>query len=207
MTPPSTWPTTAPQAITAEYRESARARAAPENVRWIRLITCGIISAAADALEQPERRPALPVFGASPQASDAAVKPIRPRRNTRPCPKPVTQTGAGDQQNGVADGVAGDRPSAARHRTRAGRRGASAPPTLTIETSRIAMNWPRAGRRGSRRAVGRLTRGVAVSDAVKVERCHVIHGAPRATSGGESPLILVPAAPVMDVVSTGRLYW
>ena len=44
--PPTSWPTTAPPASTAEYLLIARARAGPAWVRWIRLSTCGIISAA-----------------------------------------------------------------------------------------------------------------------------------------------------------------
>ncbi len=44
--PPTTWPTTAPPASTAEYLLIARARAGPAWVRWMRLSTCGIISAA-----------------------------------------------------------------------------------------------------------------------------------------------------------------
>ena len=99
ITPPSTWPITAPQAITAEYSESARARPAPENVRWMRLITWGIISAAA-APWMSRKVTSEVVFGASPQASEATVKPARPSRNARPCPKrsprraPVTSSTA-----------------------------------------------------------------------------------------------------------------
>ena len=85
MTPPSTCPITAPQAITAEYSDSALARAGPANVRWMRLITCGIISAA--AVPWMNRNvTSVAVFGASPQVSDAIVKPARPTRNARPCP-------------------------------------------------------------------------------------------------------------------------
>ncbi len=83
--PPTIWPTTAPPARTAEYMLIARARDGPVWVRWIRLSTCGIISAAPApwAKRSATSRPAVP---ASPQPSEASVNRTSPDRNTRRWP-------------------------------------------------------------------------------------------------------------------------
>ncbi|GAA3508566.1 hypothetical protein GCM10022416_62760 [Actinomadura keratinilytica] len=80
--PPAIWPTTTPPPITAAYRPSARARAAPVKFRWIMLITCGV-SIAALAPWANRNATSRPVDGATPHASEAAVNAARPTRNMR----------------------------------------------------------------------------------------------------------------------------
>ena len=83
--PPTSWPTTTPPASTAEYELIARARAGPAWVRWIRLSTCGIITAAPApwAKRSAISSPAVP---ARPQPSEASVNRTSPPRNTRRWP-------------------------------------------------------------------------------------------------------------------------
>ena len=84
--PPASCPTTAPPASTAEYLLIARARAGPAWVRWIRLSTCGIITAAPApwAKRSAISTPAVP---ARPQPSEASVNSTSPPRNTRRWPR------------------------------------------------------------------------------------------------------------------------
>jgi hypothetical protein len=86
IAPPRTCRTTALPDSVATYHPNARERAAPSKFSWIPLKTCGTSSA---ALMPWTTRAAMrtPAPGASPHASDAAVKPTRPVRNARRCPQ------------------------------------------------------------------------------------------------------------------------
>ena len=104
--PPASCPTTAPPASTAEYQLIARARAGPAWVRWIRLSTCGIITAAPAPWT---KRSAISSAGRAGQA--AAERGQReqdePAQEDPPVAEDVAQPGTGHQQDGVGDGVAG----------------------------------------------------------------------------------------------------
>jgi len=83
--PPMTCPAAAPPAMTAVYMLVARSRAGPPKLRWMMDSTWGTIAAAPMPwIARNAIRP--PVFGASPQASEARVNRASPARKTRPWP-------------------------------------------------------------------------------------------------------------------------
>lgn len=78
-----TCPAAAPTARTAAYTPSAFIRASPVKLRWIRLSTCGIITAEPTPCTSRKTISSVEPC-ASPQASEAAVNRASPMRWTRP---------------------------------------------------------------------------------------------------------------------------
>ena len=139
-TPPSTCPTRPPRASVAAQRLSACARDGPVKLRWMRLKTCGTISAA-PAPWIARTTISVWLVGASPHASDAPVKMREAPDERRPEAEPLAQPRAGDQQHRVGDDVAGhDELQFGAGRLRSRRIVGIA--TLTMDASRTAMNWP-----------------------------------------------------------------
>ncbi|MCQ0006771.1 hypothetical protein LUX73_20315 [Actinomadura madurae] len=106
-TPPSTWPATAPPDSATASIPCARARAVPVKWIWMPDSTCGTISAPA-APWASRAATSAPVDGESPHPSDASVNAPSPSRNIRRCPRTSPQPGAGDEQDGVRERVAGN---------------------------------------------------------------------------------------------------
>ena len=75
-----------PEASTAVQALIALARASPTNVAWIRLSTCGSITAAAMPW-MTRNVTSWPVFWATPHASEASVNPASPALNSRSWPR------------------------------------------------------------------------------------------------------------------------
>ena len=105
-TPPSTCPTTIPQASTAVQALIALARASPWKVCWIRLSTCGSITRRGHALDHPEDDQLAGALGQAAgqrgegEAGQAGLEQPLVAQD-------AAQARAGHQQDGVGDDVAG----------------------------------------------------------------------------------------------------
>ena len=104
-TPPAICPATVAPARMAEYLLIARTLASPVKVRWIRLSTCGIISAA--PAPWANRSPiSCPAEVAIPQPSEVEREHGEPGLEHPAVPEDVAEPGAGHQQDRVGDRVA-----------------------------------------------------------------------------------------------------